>query len=97
MKKIIFILLPVFSFAQQKDTMKLNSLNRSLDYELKESLFKKDTIGSFKLDVEKYKLDALRERKNESLKYTDEQFRRENLRNDLLKHGSQRGKSDLKL
>ncbi|WP_322970733.1 hypothetical protein [Faecalibacter sp. LW9] len=42
MKKLLLILLPVFSFAQQKDTLKSDIFNRSLDVELKKNhCFKK--------------------------------------------------------
>lgn len=97
MKKLLLILLPVFSFAQQKDTLKSDIFNRSLDVELKKSLFQKDSLGSFKMDVENYKIEALRERRKKEFQNSDEAFRRDQLRNDLLKHGNQKGKSNLNL
>lgn len=47
MKKLLLILLPVFSFAQQKDTLKSDIFNRSLDVELKKNIFSKRFVGEF--------------------------------------------------
>lgn len=49
------------------------------------------------MDVENYKIEALRERRKKEFQNSDEAFRRDQLRNELLKHGNQKGKSNLNL
>lgn len=94
MKILLFILIPVLSFAQKKDSIKQDKLYPSLNFQLKEQ--KNDSV-KFDLNVNKYQAEALRLRRNSEKKVTDKAFREENLRNDLLKHNQLKGKSNLSL
>jgi len=97
MKKLLFLLIPVFSFAQQKDSIQFPQLKPSLDYELRQSPFKTDSINTFQLKWDQYEFETLREKRTEARKQSSQEMRRVQMRDDLLRHGDSKGKSNLKL
>ena len=96
MKKLVFLLLPLISFAQQKDSIKSNALQPSLNYELNQSKLKNDSL-KFNLNINKYQNEAIKLRKDDVYKNDNKILRQDNLRNDLLKHNQSKGKSNLSL
>lgn len=91
MKYLIALLLPIFSFAQQKDSVKIKTLNKSLNREVKQSLFRKDSLKVDEFSVDNYRKEAIRERRKKQREYDDETFRKENVRLKLLKNNQSKG------
>lgn len=75
----------------------MNQLNPSLGFEMKQPLFKNDSVNKIQFDIENYKKEAIRARRKESLQYHQEELRKNQMRNDLLKHNQSQGKSTLNL
>ena len=96
MKKLIFLLLLLISFAQEKGSEKIKPISSSLQYELKDTQLKKDTV-KFNIKINKYQYEALKLRKKDQFQLDDKILKDDNLRNDLLKHNQSKGKSNLSL
>lgn len=86
----------MFSFAQQSDTVKVNQLSPSLNLELRKSTQNIDSL-KYNLNINKYQEEAIKLRKKESLEQENKLYRNEGLRNDLLRYGQSKGKSNLNL
>lgn len=97
MKKLVLILLPVFSFAQQKESLQQNRLQPSLGYEMKQSLFKNDTVNKIEFNVENYQKEAIRERRREAQNLQHQEYQKEQLRDNFLRNNQSKGKSNLGL
>lgn len=77
--------MPVFSFAQQKESLQQNRLQPSLGYEMKQSLFKNDTINKIEFNVENYQKEAIRERRREVQNLQHQEYQKEQLRDNFFK------------
>lgn len=97
MKKLILIVMPVLSFAQQKDTLQQNRLQPSLGYEMKQPLFKNDTVKKIEFNVENYRREAIRERRRAAQNLQHQEYQKEQLRDNFLRNNQSKGKSNLGL
>ena len=90
MKCLIAFLLPIFSFAQQKDSVKVKSLSKNLNQEIRQS-FKKDSLKVDEFNMNNYRKEAIRERRKRQREYDDENFRKDHLRQKLLENNQSKG------
>ena len=92
MKYLFLFLLPIFSFAQKKDSIQKNTISTSLQFEMNNSFLKKDSIKLMDMNLDKAKQDALEMRNYNRFLKENEQYRKDQNRDELLKINKSKGK-----
>lgn len=95
MKLLLFLLVPVCVFSQEKKK-DVTPLKLSLSQEIKMSNLKLDSANKVHINVESYQMDSKREKRKKELLADYNLMDKENLRNELLNNNKFKGKYELK-